>query len=879
MSFWVGAAANENEFIDQAVLVPGGFVPDKLRDDKSFNVPFPVILKPTAEIISILISDTQLRNSLSAYRTACELAFNNTGTGKTSTSFVVPWTAAYRISLRGDVTPTPIIDEIGLRYLYKATIRDAFSNAFGGLLSVAGEVSNNLSLYCSYIEAGLPIPDAAYAGIDCGGSTGGSTIFAYGVPAEPANIVGVNTSTTEVTLNWDASYSTDTNREGNVKFPFIDFYSTSFTSISSLRYPEYLDHIGSGVLSPNETVIVDDLQPGHMYEFIVKAKNKINPRFGPPSEPGYSFTDPPETPEWLNEDDCSIIENLTAMQTPYLVDGAYSLNGSVYILNILNEVNLVGVNSLVRTSTSEHRRSNEVSGATDLETGIITAYDNVLDISINATFAGFGHPSISGVYTAGSYPLSLIVENDRDYYIDNPSEVNQGFWRSYQTSIEVDRSASGASEIISFLEIRHVVNGTTYSTCEVSYAVDDINIEPVLSNVEITTISNVSNSFIFISGIPTYTSGTELSVQFNINNSANYFIRHDKKHADVYLVDSYMNNISDLLEVTHDLFNNSSHNYYYTISNELGYATSTLLVGNGSKLLPNNLSELIQFNDFTIKVNSTNAFSENVSLVVRPYNLYGVGNHTLGGVIDTDTGLSLGSFRFDTRGLDTLNLISNVSGRTGLHTLSGIGEYPCIENNSSELYDHTVDLLLDVNNSDMQLVNGTFSTLGFGDGYKDYSQYYWSNSSIITSDYSQILDSKLYVTFKYANIINLAKGCTLQLLGTNDFDTLLPEDMSLNIKLAIDGEACTGWLDANKIIGPNGARNFERDGTPCLDFDSNESLKHCYLPIGSTGDLYVRMGFNLNSTKRIRAIEVYNVVVNQSFILDNTQFDILYPEL
>jgi hypothetical protein len=39
------------------------------------------------------------------------------------------------------------------------------------------------------------------------------------------------------------------------------------------------------------------------------------------------------------------------------------------------------------------------------------------------------------------------------------------------------------------------------------------------------------------------------------------------------------------------------------------------------------------------------------------------------------------------------------------------------------------------------------------------------------------------------------------------------------------------------------------------------------------------MGFNLNSTKRIRAIEVYNVVVNQSFILDNTQFDILYPEL
>jgi hypothetical protein len=870
MSFWVGPEANTNDFIDAAVLTPGGLVPDKLRADESFNLPFPVILKPAGEIIDILLADTSLRKSLDAYIAACELAFNNTGTGKTSTSFVVPWTASYRISLQGEVTPAPILDEIGLRYLYKATIRDG-SNIFGSLISTVGEVGTNIDLYCALLLAGLPVPDPAYEGLDCGGGGGTDTPLTYGIPSEPLNIYGTNTSTNEITLNWDRPFTTDTNRDGSVNFPFMDIYNTSFESVSSLRYPSFITHVGTGVLSPNETVIVEDLQPGHTYQFITQGKNKINPTFGPDSLPNTSYTDPPPRPDWLNFNDCGTINDLITLQSPYLADGAYTLDGSEYIFNIINEKNLLEGNGLVTSVLSDHRRNNELEGFITNETGVLTAYDHSLNVSISKELYGFGTSSVDGIYTSGSYPLSLLIGDDLDYYVTN-TVVNQGFWKSYQVAVQVDRSFGGASDNISILEIDHVVNNTIHSTGNITYVVDNLNIEPVITQSQINNISNTTNNFEFISGIPTYLNGTTFNIQFNINNTHNYFIRHDKKHADIYLVDNYLNNITNLLEIKQPFFVNGTHKYYYA-NNSFAYITSNNTVGNGTVLLPNNVSETIQFNDFSLKLNSINTFTENLSLVVKPYNIYAVGNHTISGIIDPITGLHGGPMRFDTRSITTKNLLQNVSSIYGLHTRSGIGQYPCIENNTSIVYDHDLDLTLDVNNTEMQLVNGTFSTPAFGDGYKDYSQNYWSNNSIITSDYSQINSSTLYVTYKYSNRIILAKGCSLRFIDSENFDTQLPNDISLNIKLMENGQSCTGWLDANKIVGPNGARNFEKDGTPCLDFDSNETIKHCFLPIGSTGDLFIRMGFNTNSTKRIQSIKVNNLLVNQTFTTDINLFN------
>jgi hypothetical protein len=868
MSFWVGPNANENEFIDEAVLTPGGLVPDKLRADESFNLPFPIVLKSTAEIVEILLSDTTLRKSLEAYRVACEKAFENTGTGKTSTSFVVPWTAAYRISLRGEVTFPPILDEIGLRYLYKATIRDATNNAFGQLISTTGEVSGNINLYCALLEAGLPIPDPAYEGLDCGGSVETGTILAYGIPSEPFDIVATNTSTTEITLLWDPPFSTDTNREGAVTFPFMDIYSTNYISVSSKRYPNFITHIKNGVLSPNETVIIEYLNPGHIYEFTTKGKNRINPEFGSESLPGIGFTDPPARPDWLNYTDMNNLENLPSMRTPYLEEGAFTLNGSDYILNILNKNNLVGSNNIIRTVNSGFRRNNEHEGNITSDIGILTAHDYAYDIHVNTTMTGYGNIAKDNLYTDTIYPFSLVIENDKDYFFDNQNVANQGFWKAYETAIEIDGTYNNASEIISFLEIDHLVNGTLHSTGVLTYAIDNININATLSNVQINNIANDTINVEYISGVPAYVNDTVFNIQFNTLDSANYFLRHDKKHADAYLVDSFLNNISDLLEITQPLFNNNTHNYYYTISEAFGYLTSNNTVGNGTQLFGNNNSELIQFNDFNIKINSDNAFSENVSLVVRPYNLYGVGQDVISGIIDPTTGIKQGAVRLDTRSQYTKLLTSNATSIYGLHTKSGLGIYPCIQNDLCDPYDHNTDLFLDVNNSDMQLVNGTFSTPSFGDGYKDYSKYYWANSSISISDYSLINSSILYVTYKYTERINLAKGCSIRFINSYGFTEQLPEDITMNIKLAIDGESCTGWLDANKIVGPNGARNFEKDGTPCLDFDSNATIKHCYLPIGATGDLYVRLGFDINSTNRIQAMKVNNVIVNQSFILD-----------
>jgi hypothetical protein len=870
MAFWVGPAAADVGFVDDEILQPSGLVPDKLRADESFNIPFNVVLRSTGELAELLVNDDYLRNYLAEYRSAALNASNNESSGKIALGYRIPWTASYKITLRGDVSEPPFLDGIMLQFLYKRTVFNKSLNAMGGLMEAMGDVEDNISLYCQYLLDGRIIPDPVYLGINCGGIPLGGPLT-YGVPSEPLNVFGNNTSITSIKLNWTTPLTTDLNKESPVIFPFIDYYFYNYISVNSSRYPTFLADSAVNQIASNNTQLVQLLKPGTTYEFTVAAKNTINLEVSEQSEIGYGFTDPPITPPYVNGTDSNNLDNLAILRIPYLSQGGYTLNGSYQVDNLLNEKNLLD-GTPVSTGLTIPKRNNLVPGDISNYTGKISVFDHTFNANVSSNVGGYGYTN-EGRFTSPYYPITMIVTNDTEYYPDSDVD-SQGFWKSFQVGIEVNRSFGGASEDISQLEMRYEPNGTTeiHTTGIITYAVDNLNIEPVLSNVQINKIYDDISNFDYISGVPTYTTNTSFRVQFNINNTHNYFIRYDKKHADITITDQFLNNISDIVEVTQDKFTTSVHNYYYPINQSYGYLTSNVTVGDGTQLLAYEGAELIQFNDFNVTINDVPAFTNNASIKVTPFNIYGVGNSTIAGVINIETGESLGLINIDTKSVVTKTMLSNSSNIIGQHVKSSIGDFPiCIEElpSSSQQYDHTIDLVSDIsNNHELQLSNGSFSSYAFGDGYKDYSSYYWSNSTVNSSDYTVLTTDYLYVTFKYSDRVIESKGLTLKILGEG-FDEKTPSDFKLYLKVDNDntGTQC-GWLDYNKIIRTIGSRRWDKDGRSSLDFDSNGTIKHGYLPLGSTGDLYIRAGIHKDSRKRISGIEVYNIGLLDSFVYD-----------
>ena len=210
--------------------------------------------------------------------------------------------------------------------------------------------------------------------------------------------------------------------------------------------------------------------------------------------------------------------------------------------------------------------------------------------------------------------------------------------------------------------------------------------------------------------------------------------------------------------------------------------------------------------------------------------------------------------------------INDSSSIRGLYITSGNDEFPQINDPKFGLeFNHNVNIS---NTKDLQLVNGYFSTPYNINAFNDYSNYFYNNIFSYYNYSSNINESsndKRYITFKYSNILNDTNKITIEFIESNIND-IISDDITLHIKVNNPSQSYfnTAWLDANKAINHIGINNNSKNinGTGCLNlynnYPSTSKKKYCYLPNGSIGDLYVRLGFSINVDLLIRYIHVYN---------------------
>ena len=310
----------------------------------------------------------------------------------------------------------------------------------------------------------------------------------------------------------------------------------------------------------------------------------------------------------------------------------------------------------------------------------------------------------------------------------------------------------------------------------------------------------------------------------------------------MFLTNSTNQMFSPNLSITSDLIKNSSSIFYKNLDD-------TKHNTNGNIILPNTPD--ILFNNMSLNINTSQS-TNNLHLNIIPYNLHGSS-----GTYRTSTPIQL---KIDSDSVEIKNNINNVSSQYGLYVTSGNTIYPETPGTDfGNTFNHSINI---TNTLDLQLTNGYFSTPYNNNAFQNYSNYFYNN--ILTYyNYSTVSPSsdKRYITFKYSNLLNDTNKITIELIEFNSSE-ILSSDFTLHLKIHNSSNIYfnTSWLNANKCISNIGINNNTKNinDTGCLNlyYPSTNKKKYCYLPNGSTGDLYIRLGFQTNKDLLIKYIKV-----------------------
>lgn len=711
-----------------------------------------------------------------------------------------------------------------------------------------------------------------------------------GVPNEPTSLSASSITSTSLNLSWNKPTDHDLNTVGLQTSPFIGIYkiaisATSTTSYNGLNTDDRTlttTYIGTSNSATSKSIT--SMKPGHTYDFIVTANNTQNNNEGPLND-GFSAnsilyqatTLEPTKPTQLQTSDCNTLNNISTLRNPYnsaSSTGAKNLDGTSLTAQsgingvILRYSNLTDSN--LRTTTASNRLNNQESASSDTITAELVAFGGntstfLTDTNSTVNLGGFGQSSVDGTYNSGA--VSLVISDDNDYYSD-PSD---GFWKKYDAYVkanDVSVNYLPRSSSYSFKLSYDPVGGSKVQTDTVTFYIDDINSGPTINTPLIFNISNVTD---FISGVPTYKSGAVFSVQFNMDNIANYFLRHDLKHADV-TIKGNSTAYGSTLSITQASI--GSPHFYYDEPGTL-YNTATTKHNTNGLILQENPGN-IQFNTFTTSLSSlsNSKFDENVGIEVIGYNLYQNGGSAVYGYPrDVTNNNNKGNIRIDTISVDVRDQLLSASSLRGQQRKSTshqsgftgvIGDTFPDENNMT-VYDHTDAYNLN-SNDELILANGLFRTVSdSGLYYKDYSVFYFETISPV--DYSSIGTSgKRYFSSYYTNVFDSnSDHVTLKIVDqTGTWSGNTHSDISLNIKITGSSGTDTVWMNANAAIEGTGIGDSgsQIEGVTCLllggdsDNITSFSRKVCQLhPATVSANLWVRIGLDQTSNKGFKWIE------------------------
>jgi len=441
---------------------------------------------------------------------------------------------------------------------------------------------------------------------------------------------------------------------------------------------------------------------------------------------------------------------------------------------------------------------------------------------------------------------NIKINNEDDYYSE---ESKKGFYKKADLQITFNNPKNyllPSSKIYSL----HVFQNLPYSqitlnTNKLNFYIDKLDTLASISNITVDSLTDyeIEN----ISGIPSLIKGN-LNFNFISHNITNNFLRHDKKHFNIKLTNNNNISFSNNLNITSDDVKNSETLHYYNLDNSKHNT-------DGNILLPK--SPNILFKTISLNVNTQQHYTDDININVIPYNLLGESQ-----TFNMNSSIKL---KIDPESIIVKKNINDSNSIRGLYITSGNDEFPQINDPDFGLeFNHNVNIS---NTKDLQLANGYFSTPYNVNAFNDYSNYFYNNVFSYynySSNANESSNDKRYITFKYSNILNDTNKITIEFIESNIND-IISDDITLHVKVNNPTQSYfnTAWLDANKAINHIGINNNSKNmnGTGCLNlynnYPSTSKKKYCYLPNGSTGDLYVRLAFSINVDLLIKYIHVH----------------------
>lgn len=687
-----------------------------------------------------------------------------------------------------------------------------------------------------------------------------------GAPIAPTGLGASAITSTTATATWTEPADHDVNTAGNQTTPYIARYAVDRSTTSSSRYGGVITDTTTAyttlTTSSNSatTVGLTALNPGTLYSMVVSARNTLITTYGATSTPATTFTtSDPTAPIYLQTSDSSALSNVTTLRGTYSSSGGYTLDGTTLVAPVLSyTVMTTGGNDPITTSFVD-RRSNVTIGSTSTMGtlsalgGPTTTYTDSTNTA-STTVNGFGGASAAGTYTSSSASTKLVVSKDADYYT-SPTNVT-GFYKVTGGYAQAVATSFPASTSEYSLRLQYAsAGGSTYQSTQVKFYVDDANTTSAISNLG---IIGDNNAVAQISGVPTYTSSASFKVQFNQSEIAHRFLRYDKRHADLLVTTSGGTTIGSTFTIYSSSITGS---HYYFVAPSPAYQTSSTKHNtNGTVLAASSSPQTIQFNTFSVPLTAASGiFDEAVVVKATPFSLYtnGGGTQVSGGYLNVSDGSSK-TVRIDTKSIsaDRSNA-SFATSSSGQHVSSGTGSYP---STFGSAYDHTQSLL---SNSDLQLVNGLYSTPALAAGYKNYTGVFCASLSGL--DYSSISSgssSYRYVTFKYGSVITSGTYNKINIVITHSGLTLDVAGATANhtcqLKMVDSGSTyTTGWMDCNSAVLGTGI-GAGSDGTACADVSSTVGQRKAYILTGSgsTCVAYVRIGIPNNLSASVTSAVV-----------------------
>ncbi len=745
----------------------------------------------------------------------------------------------------------------------------------------------------------------------------GKSTSSVGVPIAPTSLLASGSSTTTISTSWIKPIDHDDVTIGDNTFPIIERYAVDYEAISSVRYPTYIISTGTQYTSltvdptnSSTNLTLTSLNPGTVYSISVAGKNAINSTGGPNND-GYGAesigttgtTNLPSKPPLLSTSDANTLNNVSTLISPYLSNGGYSLDGQTVTSPIIRFANINDSTQPIRTITTPNVRNNETAGIVSMDTATLYAYGGLdIDYQINDVISenidGFSYASNVGNYNGTK--VRLRINTDGDYY----SSPSNGFYKSFTMYAQGLTSAAyypaSTNKYVLGLRYQSLDGGSDITTNKVNFYVDDLNTNPTLSGVYITEETVGASASTQISGVPTYKNNASFRFQFTISEIANYFLRHDRKHAEAFIETS--TNIALSSTLTIQKISNSpstgnvdgtTHQYFEAPVN-LHQRSSTLHNTTGQVLSTNPGN--IQLHTFQIPLTSAanSKFDENFRIQVDPFNLYSAnssGSSATGIYADPlNVSLTQSKLRIDTKSIENDRSSSATTTSEGRHVQSGIGQYPDLGITQAGQcggdYDHSQSILGGISGNyaqELQLVNGSYQSPSVGDGYKNYNQsspnnFYFPNAYTFY-DYSTIssgVTTVRYTTFKYSGLIpsgQTRERLRITLNGmtglTVDFTQFDQANHQLWLRVVDIGDGTDlelhttteGWLDCTNTVGQNGILTGTNN-TRCINGGtSTASQRDCFIRPGTTeyAVVYVRIGIPNNINAKFTSITCTSV--------------------